>query len=206
MARDDWFRNTEWNESIAEAFELKLKRARDKNQYLRIQACMLASTHPRVALDLLDRYFALGEHFDIAQAHVDRAKAYLTLGDLNSAIFSYEAAIRRESEYPNLVTGASTDLPYLIAMNGVENRFDQAMEMLSGPIDRMPFPIQRFKHHAARAMILRGTDREEASKEAQLAMEAASLDHSGFRYHPKLGLVSEKYATALSKLRDLCNA
>ncbi len=206
MAREDWYRNTEWNESIAEAFELKLKRARDKNQYLRIQACILARTHPRVALDLLDRYFALGEHSDAALAHVHRATAYLALEDLNAAIASYEAAIERENAFPNMRTLASIDLPYLIAMNGISSRFDQAMAILSSRVGPMAFPVERFKHHAARALILRGSDREAASKEAQMAMEAASLDHSGFRYHPKLGLVSEKYATALSKLRDFCNA
>lgn len=151
MAREDWYRNTEWNESIAEAFELKLKRARDKNQYLRIQACILARTHPRVALDLLDRYFALGEHSDAALAHVHRATAYLALEDLNAAIASYEAAIERENAFPNMRTLASIDLPYLIAMNGISSRFDQAMAILSSRVGPMAFPVERFKHHAARA-------------------------------------------------------
>jgi hypothetical protein len=39
MNRDDWFRNTTWNDKIAAQFEAKLKRARQKGQYIRIQAC-----------------------------------------------------------------------------------------------------------------------------------------------------------------------
>ena len=142
----------------------------------------------------------------MAQAHVDRATAYLALGNIDSAIGSYEMAVARERVFPNLRTGASLDLPYLIALNGLSDRYDQAFSMLSGPTDGLMFPVDRFKHHSARAMILRSSDRAAAATEARLALESAALDHSGFRYHPKLGLVSEKHATALAKLRDLCNA
>ncbi|MGG6463671.1 hypothetical protein [Solilutibacter silvestris] len=206
MARDSWFRNTQWNEEIEAAFFAKLKRARDKSQYLRIQASTLAPFHPDVALQLLDQYFALGDHFDIAQAHVDRATAYLALGDLEAAILSYEQAVAREEVFPRLRTGASIDLPYLIALNGITDRFDQALAMLTGPTDSLMFPVALFKYHAARAMILRLSDRECAAKEAQLALEAATRDHSGFSYHRKVGLVSDRHAAALKKLRDLCNA
>ncbi len=206
MARDDWYRNIDWNEPISAAFFDKLKRARDKSQYLRIQASTLAKSHPTVALYLLDRYFALGENFDMAQAYVDQATAYLALGNIDSAIESYERAVEREGVFPNLRTGASLDLPYLIALNGLTHRYEQAFSMLAGPTDVLMFPVARFKHHAARAMILHLSDRAAATTEARLALESAALDHSGFRYHPKLGLVSEKYAAALAKLRDLCNA
>jgi len=202
----DWFRNTDWNEAIAAAFDQKLKRARDKKQYLRIQACTLARSHPQIALELLDRYFALGDHFDHAQAHVDRATAHLALGDMESAIHSYEAAVEREAAFPNLRTGAGLELPYLIALNAIVGRFGQAMEMLSGSEDGLMFPVDRFKHHAARAMILASNDSLAARAEAKAAMDAAALAHSGFRYHPTLGLVSDEHASALIKLRGLLDA
>jgi hypothetical protein len=63
----------------------KLARAKDKSQYLRIQASTLASRYPKAALRLLDQYFASGEHLDMAVAHVDRATAYLCLGKLDSS-------------------------------------------------------------------------------------------------------------------------
>lgn len=206
MSRDSWFRNTDWNDAIAAAFDEELKRARDKNQYLRIQAGTLAPTHPQVALSLLDRYFALGENFDMAQAHVDRATAHLALGDLESAFVSYEAALARERVHPNLRTNAYLDLPYLIAINEASDRFEQALLLLSDSVDQLMFPVDRFKHHAARAIILASTDRGLATQEAKLALEAAASDHSGFRYHPKIGLVSDRHAPALSKLRGLCDA
>ena len=206
MTDDGWFRNSEWNEAIALAFEQKLKRARRKSQYLRIQACTLARSHPHVALALLERYFALGEDFDHAQAHVDRANAYLALDNMDAAIQSYEAALEREHVFPNFRTNAHLDLPYLIALNGIAGRFDQAMAMLSSSEERLMFPADRFKHHAARAVILARSNPTAARMEARSALEAAALDHSGFRYHPAAGLVSERHAQALSKLRGLCDA
>ncbi|MUV14519.1 hypothetical protein [Noviluteimonas gilva] len=203
---NDWYRNTDWNEAIAAAFEEKLRRARDKKQYLRIQASTLAHSHPRVALALLERYFDLGEHFDHAQAHVDRATAHLALGDIDAAIRSYEAALAREAAFPNLLTVAYLELPYLIALHGIDARFEQAMDMLSASRERLMFPVERFEHHAARAIILAKSDRAAARLEAKAALEVASEDHSGFRYHPTVGLVSEVHADALSRLRGLCDA
>ncbi|HKN78115.1 MAG TPA: hypothetical protein VJW16_03030 [Lysobacter sp.] len=199
----EWFRNTDWNEAIAAAFDQKLKRARDKKQYLRIQACTLAGSHPQIALQLLDRYFALGDSFDHAQAHVDRATAYLALGDMESAIHAYEAAVERESAFPNVRTGAALDLAYLIAVNGIVGRFEQAMELLSGSEDGLMFPVVRFKHHAARALMLASSNPVDARAEARAALEAAALAHSGLRYHPTIGLVSQGHAPTLSRLRGL---
>jgi len=45
---DDWFRNTTWDDAIERAFDEKLRRARMKEQYLRIQASTLARSHPEV--------------------------------------------------------------------------------------------------------------------------------------------------------------
>jgi hypothetical protein len=100
LSRHDWCRNTEWNADIETAFFAKLRRARDKKQYLRIQACTIAKSQPQVALRLLDEYFALGEHFDQAQAHVDRATAQLALAEAEKAIESYEAALASRARIP----------------------------------------------------------------------------------------------------------
>jgi tetratricopeptide (TPR) repeat protein len=176
------------------AFFDKLSRARGKRQYLRIQASTLASGHPEVALRLLNKYFELGDHFDHAQAHVDRASAYLALGDVDRAIGAYEAALAREEQYPNLLTQASLDLPFLIASLRVTSRYQQALSLLEQHRPRLAFPVDYFRWYAAHALILLAQGSTSRAREhAQLALDAAGKEHSGFRYHPSVGLVGSQY-------------
>ncbi len=194
MARDDWFRHTEWNAETEAAFFGKLRRARDKKQYLRIQASMIAPHHPEVALRLLDQYFALGDHFDQAQAHVDRASAYLTLGDADRAIAAYEVALAREQDYPQLLTQAYLDLPFLIASRGIKSRYEQALQLLEQHRSQLTFPVDHFRWHATHGLIASAQGQTSAARaHARLALDAAAKDHSGFRYHPSVGLVGTCY-------------
>jgi tetratricopeptide (TPR) repeat protein len=186
----DWFRNTSWDAEIENAFSKKLARARDKRQYLRIQASTLASRCPEVALRLLDQYFALGEHFDIAQAHVDRATAYLRLNQPDSAILAYEAALAREASHPNLQTQAYLELPFLVAKERLSQHFDRAIALLETHKNRVTFPADRFRWNCAFALIRSEQgDRWAAQEAARRALAASSEDHSGFRYHPEVGLM-----------------
>jgi tetratricopeptide (TPR) repeat protein len=204
---DDWFRNTAWNETIAAHFEEKLGKARRKEQYLRIQASVLASTHPKIALQLLERYFALPDDFDHAQAHVDRAAALIALGRIDEALASYEAALRREVEFPKLQTETYLTLPYFIAVRGIEDQYDRALELLDEHKTRLMFPVDHFRWHAAHALILGARGQEPAATtHAKQALEAASRDKSEFRYHPSIGLVTENYTDVLEKLARYCDA
>ena len=201
---DDWFRNEDWNADIARRFDERLGRARRNEQYLRIQACTLASTRPEIALQLLDRYFSMPDTFDHAQAYVDRATALRALGRIEEAADAYEAALAREAEFPNLKTRAYLELPVLVATAGLRSRFDRAIRILDEQANRRMFPVDHFLWHAARALIAasRG-DRAGAVPDAQAALHAASKDHSGFRYHPGVGLVTEKHRGLLNDLAAL---
>jgi tetratricopeptide (TPR) repeat protein len=204
VAHDDWFRNAEWNSDIEAAFFAKLKRARDKSQYLRVQACTLASTHPRIALRLLDQYFALGDNFDAAQAHVDRATAFLSLGQVEDALASYEAALSVEAKKPNYQTQASLDLPFVIACQGIVARYEQALDLLDRHQPKLSFPVEYFRWHTSRALISGAVGvTAEAKAQARLALAAAEKDHSGFRYHPSVGLVGESYQQIRQRLASL---
>lgn len=203
----DWFRNTTWDEATERAFDEKLCRARRKEQYLRIQGNTLARSHPEVALKLLDRYFELHDDFDHAQAYVDRATALLALGRIEEAIAAYEAALARESVFPNLRTQAYLDLPYLVASHGVWEQYKRAKELLDLHQFRLMFPVDHFRWHAANALIAAAAgEAETASTHAKHALGAASRDHSGFRYHPSVGLVTTQYDQIIMKLEALCAA
>lgn len=197
----DWFRNATWDSSVERAFEEKLRRARRKEQYIRIQASMLASSFPEVALALLDRYFGLPNQFDQASAHVARATALLALDRVSEAIASYEAALAREAEFPRLLTQAHLDLPWLIATLGIKDQYDRALQLLQAHEARLMFPVDRFRWHAARALIAADSHEPNvASAHAERALDAARREHSGFRYHPSVGLVTKQYDWVIRKL------
>jgi tetratricopeptide (TPR) repeat protein len=201
---DEWYRNTNWDESTSQRFEQKLSRARRKESYLRIQASILAESHPNVALDLLARYFALPDDFEHAQAFVDQARAYQTLGQIEQAVKSYEAALAREAEFPNYLTNAYLQLPALIATEGLSERYDQALTILKQHQPRLTFPVDHFLWHASFALILSATGAYESAKgHAKLALEAAARQESGFRYHPNVGLVEDKYQQLVHRLTTL---
>ena len=198
----DWYRNKTWNTEVERTFDERLRRARRKAQYLRIQAGMLAKSHPTAALGLLDRYFALNDHFGDAQAHVDRAEALLALGRVDDAIESYNAALLREAEFPNLLTQAYLCLPFLVAVRRIREQYDHAVLLLNKHKARLMFPVDHFLWHAALALIAADlNDSTSASDHARYALDAFKLDHSGFRYHPTVGLVTGRYDAMVRELK-----
>jgi tetratricopeptide (TPR) repeat protein len=192
MGRDDWFRNTHWNSEIEATFRQRLHRARRKSQYLRIQANYLAESYPQVALSLLDQYFSLSEKHDLAQAHCDKARALVSVGNIDGAICAYEDALKREQEFPNSISTASLDLACLVAKARVINCYGRALEVALFNSQHHIFPIQRYLAQGARALILHEMGKlVEAKEAARLAMAAAGQLNSGFHYHPNAGLVKE---------------
>ncbi len=204
MASDEWFRNSDWNPSVEATFNEKLGRARNKSQYLRIQACHLAKNHPLTALALLDRYFSLSEDFDFAQAFLDQATAYLALGRFDDALRSLENALDREREFPNLKTNAWSEFAMLVATRNIKSQFTKALQAPSENQSRLMFPVEKFTWHAASALILTAQgERKRAKEHATRGLEAAQATHSGFRYHPAVGLVGPTYEALRNKLIDL---
>jgi hypothetical protein len=204
MSRQDWFRNTSWDPKVESAFLERLARTRDKNQCLRIQASILATRCPDVALRLLGQYFTLGEHFEMAQAYVDQATAYVALNEVQSAITAYESALRREQQYPNLQTQAGIELALLIAERRLSERYDQAIILLQTHKERLLFPDQTFRWNCALALIRSEQGSPIESREAaRRALAAAAETRSGFQHHPKMGLVGNVEASIRQRLSEL---
>ena len=207
MAAEDWFRNETWDAERASIFEDKLHRARRKEQYLRIQASTIARSNPEVAHALLDRYFALPEDFDHAQAHVDRATAFLAQGRVREALGAYESALAREALFPKLLTQAYVEFPFIVATREITSEYARALEILSLHKKRLMFPVDYFKWNAAHALIGHALNGAETPfRHARAALEAASKEHSGFRYHPSVGLVTTSLDHVVARLRKLCDS
>lgn len=200
----DWFRQTDWDDSIEREFERRLSRVRLKAQYLRIQASSLAKRRPDVTLKLLDRYFELPEDVEQAQAHVDRATALLALDRAEEAVAAYEAAIAREEQYPRLQTQAYLYLPFVVADRKLEAHYDRALALLEAHRHRPMFPIDHFQWQTARALIAaeRG-DAETAAGHGREALKADAMTHSGFPSRPKAGLVGGKFPELVARLRAI---
>ena len=205
MGRDEWFRNKTWDATTEAHFFEKLRRARDKAQPLRIQASYLVNTNPRAALALLDKYFALGDHFDKAQAFLDQAEAHLTLGAQEEALQSLKNALQREREFPNLKTQAWSHYALLVAERRLDHLYDSALQVLrENPLQSRSFPVDGFRWNAAFALIADAQGLgDHAAEGAAKALQFAELTHSGFRYHPDVGLVGSEYDSLKKELRRL---
>lgn len=207
MTANDWYRNKRWNSQIEKAFFAKLNRARRKEQYLRIQAGTLSSTYPEVALKLLSHYFTLNGDFDQAQAYVDQAKAYLSLKQIDQAITSYESALMREEQFPNVVTQAYLDFPMLVATRRLSKLYERSIHILDQHRQRPKFPVEYFKWFTSKALILFAQgDITSAKENASKALAEADKGHSGFRYHSQLGLVNTEFDDLKLQLQKLRTA
>ncbi len=190
MARGDWFRNTTWNDEIELNYRHRLRRARDKSQYLRIQASYLTESYPEVALRLLDQYFSLGDHFDTARAYVEKGRAMIAFRDVEGALSSYEAALVQEDLRPSVKTQAYLEFACLVVETPVAPLYRRALEILESHCDRPMFPVDRYRANGARALLLQHFGHiQEARDAANAAMAAARETQSGFPYHQNLGLV-----------------
>jgi hypothetical protein len=204
MGRDDWYRNTTWNSRVEAEFFAKLSRARNRAQYLRIQAGYLTDAgYPEQALGLYEKFFAIGDEWQYALAYADKAEAHLLLGDVNAAIVSYEQALEVETARPNIGTRASLDLPYLIASKRLRHLYARALEVLA--TSRLnAFPVDRYVANGVRALILQEQGRSSVARSfAQAALAASAETKSGFRYHQDLGLVAstdDEFGTRLKAI------
>ncbi len=204
MGRYDWYRNRDWSVEIEAQFLAQLKRARKKAQYLRIQAGILARSHPQTALRLLDQYFSTSDEFDRSQAYYDQGTAFYALGDMEQAVAAFERAVDREIEYPGVYSEACIELPFLLATTGQTEKYPRALEILSHRQNRLLFSTHAFKWHAASSLISASIGEIDAARlHAKAALEFASLEHSGLPYHPSLGLVGPRFEELRQHLAGL---
>ena len=91
-----------------------------------------------------------------------------------------------------------------MASCGIRDQYGRALELLLQHKSRVTFPVDHFRWHAARALIAAAAhDVQTANVHSRHALEAAGLEHSGFRRHSAVGLVTEQYDTIVKQLERL---
>lgn len=132
------------------------------------------------------------------------ASAFLAKGEVQRAVQSYGKALEREAEFPKLKTDAYILYPLTIVQNKLSNLYRSANEILDTHHHRLMFPIDHFRWHAVKAIILADAgEKEIASSHAARALEAAKIKKSGFRFHQKLGLVGKEFEGVVNELRAI---
>ena len=211
MPDSNWFRNKEWNEEIEAKFLARLGRARSsRDQYLAIQCSMLETRYPETALRLADYYFdTRTDNFNDNIVLQVKGHAYFEQGQVEKAIEAYSVALMREVEFSKSVTELSTKLPYLIARLSRKKNYELAKTALdfAEEIDLLLFPSERFRWHAAHAMIAFAEGRVDYTKQhAVAALEEIDAKTSGFQHHAEKGLVQDVECDVLDRLSEIARS
>ena len=206
MPKREWFRMSEWSSTTEAEFERRLARARpaSRAQYLRLQAFHLAEAgHHRAALALLDRCLALNNRVHMAAAYLQRGQSELGVGNHSAALTSFRLCLEFERGLPNVRTSCWIEFPWYIVNAQRRDLYDEALAAIAS--NAAPsWPVERFRAETVRAFIAddRG-DRDAARMFAEHALREAAMSSSGFRNHPELGVVGDRYAAAQARLRQL---
>jgi tetratricopeptide (TPR) repeat protein len=207
--RDDWCRRSTWTDDDRQEFDARLKRRRGpKAQYLCIQASYLAKAGLHTAaIELLDRLLTeFPERIELATAHLHKAEIFSALGENELAITEYRAALQAERDFPNVRTNAWLDFGWFVVEKQLSGLYGEVLEVFEEFRDRseLTFPALEYRYWAVRAIIAdsRG-DRMGARDFAEQALAQAAKEHSGLRYHAKLGLVGAQPQWMEKKLRAL---
>jgi hypothetical protein len=207
----DWYRRKTWTPKDREEFFTRLRRSRSafhKAQYVRIQAYELLNSRTReayfAALELLDMIMAeWPESSQLTSVYHHRAECFAGLGDLPRAIEAYRQVFRTQRERTRERTDAHLDFGWLVATTPMPELFNEALAVLCEFHHDM-FPRDRYRAGAIQALILDSQGKcEQARSHASIALEAAAATHSGFRYHPRIGLVTSPDRKVHEKLQSL---
>lgn len=200
MPRVEWFRRTEWNAEVERDFFARLERSRSRfhrAQYLRIQALELIRAggpqRLRKALELLDILISrYPEPFELPGAYKHRGQALAELGDVDGALAALRDAMAADKQSRPMV-GAHLDFGMLVVAAKREELYPEALQALEKYGGNEAFPYMRYQASVIRAIALKHARLDDAAREqARRAVEEAARTHSGFRYHPTVGLVRIK--------------
>jgi tetratricopeptide (TPR) repeat protein len=211
MSQNDWFRRSTWTDHDRDEFNARLKRSRGagrKALYLRIQAVHLAEARLHAAaIELLDRMFAeFPDKIELGRAHLQKAESLGYLGQTELAINEFRAALQAERDFPNVRSQTWLEFGWFVVQRQLTELYDEVLIVLEEFRDEsgLTFPVMEFRYSTVRSLIAESRgDGAAACELAKQALVAASKEHSGLKYHPKLGLVGSQSTQVEERLRAL---
>lgn len=181
---------------------MRLRRSRDpfhRAQYLRIQAlCLEQAGIVGPAVSLLEQ--ALVEDptgSEVAAIHHQLGTCREKQGRFLEAVADVRRALAAET--PNRRTGAWLTLGRMVVEHEMPHLYDEVLAIVEARTERengsgsVSFPSERYLLSAILAVINARLGREEAAQRlARAALSAAAETSSGLRYHPQVGLVTDR--------------
>ena len=220
MSKDDWYRNTEWNDQIESEFEARLKRSRgnsNKAQYLRIQASYLLDSskteNQKKGIHLMERVINdyPEETFSTIHGHEQLGDYYLKNGDYEQAEKHFR--IVTDHYHSNTRSGttglADLKLSETILLSDQEDKLQEAYELSTIKFDQTGGDLglndQKFYYATLMAnLCLRMDKTEEASEYANSALKLSTITEPQFNRHKTVGIIKADKNTIerLKKIKE----
>ncbi len=211
MGKEDWYRRKTWTTLDQSEFFERLNRSRSafhKAQYLRIQAYILHEAGlSKPALDLLDIVFErYPEDSELSSCYLQAAEARAHLGEIEAAVNAFRQSIAAQRNYPNSRNLCWLDYGYFVVEKNLTNLYSEVFAVFEEFVEEegMMFASSGYKFFATLALIAASRGERVAARDmAVRALEMSEVKSSGFRYHPKVGLLRKTDFTLEEKLTRL---
>ncbi|MCM5664007.1 tetratricopeptide repeat protein [Galbibacter mesophilus] len=218
MSKEDWYRNTDWNDQIETDFEARLKRSRGnyhKAQYLRIQASYLLDSstteNQKKGIQLIERVINdyPEETFSTIHGNEQLGDYYLKNGNYEQA----EKHFRIVTDHYHSTTRSGTSgladlkLSETILLSDQEEKLQEAYKLSTSKFDEtggnLQLNDQKFYYATLMAnLCLRMGEIEEASEYANLALQLSTITEPQFSRHKTVGIINADKNT-IDKLKKI---
>ncbi len=204
----EWYRKKGWSPKRREEFFARLRRCREKSEYVRVQGQELLDTKSRRshlgALELFELYLreypGAGLQFTVYDGI---AECRVRLGELDRAVEAYRRLFRVMRKHKDIQPHSAFEFGWLVVSTPLPKLYAEALAVLD-EFSQDTFPIDRYRDHLLRALIFaaRGK-RRKARQHARAALAETAITHSGLRYHPTFGLVKKPDKKVYEQLQNL---
>lgn len=209
MSKEDWYRNTKWNDQIESEFEARLKRSRGnyhKAQYLRIQASYLLDSNIKTlqekGIEYMERVIKdyPEEHSSTVFGNEQLGDYYLKNKSFNKAEKHFRIVVEHYySKNRSGTTGlADLKLCQVILESEQSEKYNNAYEIATEKFEKtggdLMMNSDKFYYADLMANLCQKMDRkDEASEFAISALELSNITEPQFNRHKTVGIIKAKF-------------